>query len=319
MTHVDSSHGFRLREFANPADVPALLRLLEAAEAVDRSGEDISAEMIAAQLDVPNHAPRRDRAVVEHPTDAGSLIGQSALWTAPADDPIIGEATLVVHPEWRNRGIGSALLDTMIARATDLDASFVRLYADPNHAPTVAFLQHRQFAPVAAYTEMRSTTAIDEAALPEGFSITPFALIRDVSTLAEALTESYAGLWGHHKVTVADLEQWLPHIEQNGAFLLFDAAGKVAGICRAEQHEQRTERNAQPTGYIDAPGVVPRYRSPELYAALLAHAVHWLREQAQIIELESWGDSAETLMLYQSLGFEVLRQQIAYQRSIRSV
>jgi ribosomal protein S18 acetylase RimI-like enzyme len=90
----------------------------------------------------------------------------------------------------------------------------------------------------------------------------------------------------------------------------------VVGVCRSAHHPQRSARNGQSTGYIDAPGIIPDYRTPDLYSALLLHAAQWLRRHDQVLELESWGDAPETIALYQTLGFTILHQQIAYQREL---
>lgn len=317
MTEPTAQTSFHLRPFVVSQDIAPLLELLAESEAIDKSGEDVSEDIIQTQLTVPHHDPSRDRAVVPHPNKPLQLIAQSALWTAPtAEQQLVSEMSITVHPGWRERGIGSALLQHGLRRAQELHAHYVRLYADPQHTPTVQFLTHRQFTRIAAYTEMRATTTLETPAIPSGFTIKSYTDFQNLPLLVDAFNQSYANLWGHHQVSAIELEQWLPNLELQGLFVLFAPDGSVAGMCRTEQHQQRSERNGKATGYIDAPGIVPRYRTPLMYHVLLAHAVHWLRQQAEVVELESWGDSDEVVSLYQALGFTVLRQQYAYQRSL---
>jgi mycothiol synthase len=94
---------------------------------------------------------------------------------------------------------------------------------------------------------------------------------------------------------------------------IFAQTGEVVGTCRGELSEQLQEKYGRPTGYLDAPGVVPEQRENGLYLPQMLHAAHWVRSQAPresiAIELESWGDSPQTLAAYQEVGFEIIRQQ----------
>jgi len=310
-------NSFHVRNFRQPDDISRLLSLLEEAEAVDASGEDISESAVRAQLEVPGHDPQEDRWVVEHPTKPDTLIGHAAIYVGAHDGiSVIAEANLVVHPLWRQRGLGSTLFSSAMNRARTLGANHIRLYADRKHEPFVQFMKKKRLVPVATYTEMRSMVLNNADLLPSGFTILPYTVVSDPLLLVAAYNTCYAEQWGHHQVTLERIEKSLPHINADGLFMMFSSDHTLAGMCRSGQSKQRTERNGQTTGYIDAPGVIPALRAPHLYGALLLHAAKWLRENNSIIELESWGDAPETIELYRELGFELLRQQDAYQGAL---
>jgi ribosomal protein S18 acetylase RimI-like enzyme len=106
---------------------------------------------------------------------------------------------------------------------------------------------------------------------------------------------------------------WLPNFNPSGLFLVFSEKGRVVGISRTEPSPERTLKNGVPTGYIDAPGVVPQHRRLDLYRALVLTGIRWLKAQGQmIIEMESWGDKLEVLKMYRELGFTDLRQLYSY-------
>lgn len=313
----EASTEFRLRHFRMPDDISPLLQLLVEAENVDHSGEDISEATVMAQLTTPAHDPLLDRCVVEHPTHANTIIGQSALWTMPTSaDELVSEMVLLVHPQWRKRGIGSALLEQALQRAKHMNADFLNSYVDAQHSESIAFARKHQFHAIAAYTEMGMSQKQLSASLPADFRIQAYATFQHLPTLVDAFNRSYQGIWGHHQLQADDLQGWLPELDQQGLFVLFAPDGAVAGVCRVEQHTQRSTTNGLPTGYIDAPGIVPEYRSKALYQALLIHALGWLGQRVERVELESWGDSPDILALYQTLGFSILRQQQAYQCSL---
>jgi ribosomal protein S18 acetylase RimI-like enzyme len=128
---------------------------------------------------------------------------------------------------------------------------------------------------------------------------------------------SYIPLWGHHEVSEDEMASWLPNFIQQSLFLVFSEKGRVIGISRVEPSRERTQKNGKPTGYIDAPGVVPQHRRLDLYRALVLTGINWLRDQGQtLIEMESWGDKLEVLKMYRELGFKDLRQLISYELTL---
>jgi mycothiol synthase len=318
VTNANDPISFRIRAFQNPHDLFRLLQLLAEAEAVDQLGEDISEAAIQEQLRAPRHDPQQDRFVVEHPDDPRVLIGQSSIWTATTEtNNVAAELSLIVHPLWRRRGIGATLLQYSLARIQQLGALLARIYADPQHIAAVRFLEAHQFHPVSAYTEMRAETLVATRPAPDGFTVQSYAAVNNVPTLVAAYNTCYAQQWGHHQVTADDVERSLSHLDPHGLFLMFTTeTRRLVGVCRSAHHPQRSARNGQSTGYIDAPGIIPDYQTPDLYSALLLHAAQWLRRHDQVLELESWGDAPETIALYQTLGFTILHQQIAYQREL---
>ncbi|MEM8534881.1 MAG: GNAT family N-acetyltransferase, partial [Chloroflexota bacterium] len=308
------------RPFDVESDLPRLVRFLSVTESIDQSGEDISEETLRAQLTVPRHTPALDRWVIEHPDHQDDLIGHSAIWAASTADGVqVAEVSIVIHPEWRRRGLGTELLERSTARVQTLGAMLMRLYADTRDHATTTFLTKHHFQSASAYTEMgaASDTITETVSLPDGYTIRSYSDVQQVQALVDGFNKGFAGLWGHHTVTEADVTQALPSLTWDGVFLLFAPDNKIAGICCAHCHAQRTKHNGQPTGYVDSPGVVPAHRSESLYQALLLHAVQWLHTQHQTrVELESWGDTAETIQSYEQLGFIIIRQQLAYQREL---
>ncbi len=98
-------------------------------------------------------------------------------------------------------------------------------------------------------------------------------------------------------------------------FLAFDEDDNVAGICRGFVGEPKASE--RPTGFIDAPGVVPTYRHLALQRPLTLTVMQWLRAQGQgPLELESLGDSGATVALYQEIGFKMKQHLIAYHMDI---
>jgi ribosomal protein S18 acetylase RimI-like enzyme len=144
-----------------------------------------------------------------------------------------------------------------------------------------------------------------------------YSEVNNLKILTETMNLAYIPLWGHQEVTEEQMSSWLPDFVPDGIFLVFSEKGRVVGIRRVEASPERTQKNGMPTGYIDAPGVVPQHRRLDLYRALVLTGIRWLREHGQdLIEMESWGDKLEVLKMYRELGFKDSHQMICYQLNL---
>lgn len=305
---------FSLRHFNVEADFKHLVQLYASVEAVDQSGEDVGEDALREQLTWPYQNLEQDRWVVVSPEEPDRLIGYSALWKTPTNSH--ADTTAIVHPAWRNHGIGGELLARTLQRAREAQAEYALAYADVKLAAANKFLLHRDFTAIAAYTAM--SLSIDVPVAPpnwpiSGYVIRPYSEVQDFSMLLQAFNRCYEGLWGHHHTSEDELNDWLPTINQEGTLLLYAPNGDLVGICRVEMSEQLSRKYGKLMGYVDSPGIVKEYRDNDLYVPLLQVGVQWLREREQVdIELESWGDDERTLAQYQKLGFTIARQARIY-------
>lgn len=307
---------FRLRAFDPSVDLTRIFELRHQAEQFDQDGIAIILNAIRAQLSIPGHDPVRDRVLAVLAQNPNRVVGYAVIW---ADDHT-ASVQVVVHPNYRRRGLGSALLDCILDRADELNVTTVNCFAAGGNLAANAFLSAREFIRQGAYTELQSTgeQPLPPGQFPSGFTVRPYSEIRDLGTLTRAMDDCYQGLWGHQNVTETQMAEWLPDFIQQGLFLLFSPDdGNAVGISRVEISKERTEFNQKLTGYIDAPGILPNYRDRDLYLPLLLHGMHWLQEQkVELIEMESWGDDPALLASYQSYGFKTVRSQISYQKRI---
>ncbi len=308
-----------IRSFSQDRDIPHLSSLYSAVEAVDHDGLDTSEQAFRAQLDQPGITPAKNRWVVDAPDGSQSLIASGVVSVAPGSH--LAEANILVHPDWRRHGIGSALLSKIIDQSHQLDAGALQIYANIGHPEGPGFLQKNGFVSQGAYTELRLTEGVrlPPVIWPFGYTMRPYAEVQDLSILTQAMNLCYIPLWGHHEVSENEIASWLPNFNQHGLFLVFSEKGRVIGISRVEPSPERTRKNGVPTGYIDAPGIVPQHRRLDLYRALVLTGIRWLHDQGQtLVEMESWGDKLEVLKMYRELGFMDIRQLFCYQIDLSS-
>jgi len=308
-----------IRPFSPDQDIPRVLSLLTAVEAADHEGIEINEQALQAQLNLPGSDPVKDRWVIDAPGEPPSLMASALVRLSPG--ATLADANIIVHPNWRRYGVGSSLLTKVIERAYQLNASAIQIYANTRHPAALGFLQKHGFDSQGAYTELRLTedAHLPPVIWPYGYAMRPYSEVQDLSILTQAMNLSYIPLWGHREVSENEMDSWLPDFDQQGLFLVFSEKGRVIGISRVEPSPARTLKNGVPTGYIDAPGIVPQHRRLDLYRALVLTGIRWLRDQGQTtIEMESWGDKLEVLKMYRELGFKDKRQLACYQLKLPS-
>lgn len=295
-------------------DLPHLVQLLTEIEQVDHAGEDTSEETLKAQLTLPGHDPLQDRWVVTS-SNSEQMIGFSTVWKIPENN--YADIYVAVRPEWRRQGIGSELLQRIVTRAQIYHPRDILVSADAQNESVKDFLRKRAFLPIATYTAMQLASVVDlpQSRLPTGYTLRVYNPANDFPLLLDMYNQAFQGLWGHWEhVTAENLHGMLAEMNPEGIFLLFTQDGEVVGTCRGEISEPLSKQRGTPTGYLDAPGVVPGHRSENLYLPQLLYIAHWTREQERNvpIEIQSWGDDPQVLAQYQQVGFEKMYQQDIY-------
>ncbi len=302
------------RRFDVDKDLPRLFQLLTEIEQVDHTGEDVLEETLKAQLTLPGHDPLQDRWVVTSFTNDKHLIAFGTVWKVPQNN--YADIYVGVHPTWRRQGIGSELLQRIVTRAQFHHPQDILVSADAQNQEVKDFLRKRAFLPIAVYTAMRVASTVDlpQPVFPTGYILRAYNPNNDFSLLLDMYNRAFQGLWGHWgHVTTEYFHEMLEGMNPEGIFLLFTQNGEIVGTCRGEISELLSKQRGVCTGYLDAPGVVPEYRSKNLYLPQLLHVANWVRNQAQVnIEMESWGDEPQVLAQYQQLGFEIMHQQDIY-------
>jgi mycothiol synthase len=304
------------RRFDLQRDLAALVSLLQQIEQADQTGEAVTEAALREQLTWTGQDPALMTWVVTLPDNA-SLVGYGRIQKTPHDEN--ADLYIATHPSWRRQGIGSQLFTRLLERATELEARALRAYADVQNEGASHFVCALGFSPVSSYTRwsVSAQQPFPPPGLPPGFRTRRYDQIQQIGLYTEAMNRSYEGLWGHIQVTEEETARWLPHLNPAGILLLFDPDDTLAGTCRAELSEPLTTARGAPTGLIDAPGIIPKWRDAQLTFPLLLTAIHWLLPQEPTtLELESGGDAPDTLTLFRSLGFQVIKEEISYQREL---
>ncbi len=238
--------------------------------------------------------------------DGADIVGYLNLAGAPA------MAELVVHPEARRRGIGSAMARTGLAAGGDA----ARVWAHGNLEPARATAAALDLVAVRELLQMRRPlTDLPPLSLPEGVKLTTYTGPADDAELLRVNNHAFAwhpeqGGWTEAEIAERRGEPWF---DPAGLFMAVDeATGKLLGFHWTKVHNATL-------GEVYVVGVDPDAQGRGLGAALTVAGLHHLaarlsgNDEATVM-LYVEGDNAAAVNTYGRLGFEVFNADVAYAR-----
>ncbi len=233
-----------------------------------------------------------------------------------------------VDPEWRGRGVGTALLawQEELGRAK-ITASGrpapgrVLVHTDATAAATRRLLERAGFAQLRVFLEVTRPLDADipPVVLPEGLRLVPYE-----PGLSEAMraahNEAFADHWGSEP---RDRENWERQsvggrfFRPAWSFAVLDG-DEVAAYSLTSAYEQDWEPQGYTSGWTDLLGVRRPWRRRGLGSALLAATMHALKgdgiERADLgVDMEN---TNRALALYTALGYRETRRGLAYGKDV---
>jgi ribosomal protein S18 acetylase RimI-like enzyme len=302
----------QIRPFDRASDIPALLRLIQAVEDVDQTGQDSSEESLRAEFEWMGHDPQSDRWVAAETGKEDCLLGHS--WTF-SQTPARSILHIAVLPAARRQGIGSALLCTALDRIASKGARQAVSVAEVDNLAASAFLRNRGFE-VAGYNRFFTADAAADLPAPRwpgGYKALPLSQFRDLAYFVEAANACYSTMWGHAQntkpSTVEGYQQSMANYPEyfnpDGMFVVFDERDSVCGLCLGNLEQGGQERHQ--AKIIDSPAILPERQPEELLRPLVLTCMHWLNTLSDgEFRLETWGDSESAVSVYSDLGFTLL-------------
>jgi mycothiol synthase len=274
------------------AESTAVLALATAATAAD--GVSPLSEHVMLHLRYGGDHQARDLLVHRD----GEIAGYAHLDPASPGEGPSGE--LVIHPGYRNQGLGLALARALVAEA---GGQPLRVWAHGDRPAAARLAAAAGFGQVRSLWQMRRPLA-DEIAPPkvaEGIVIRPFEVGRDEDAWLAVNARAFAhhpeqGGWTGDDLRMREQEPWF---DPDG-FFLAERDGRLVGFHWTKVHDEGPE----PIGEVYVVGVDPGEQGTGLGRALTVIGLRHLRSrQLSHVMLYVDGTNTAAIRLYESLGF----------------
>jgi mycothiol synthase len=320
--------GLRLRAYAGEADLEAIVAIMNAENRADGIPERLTVADLRAEYSNPgdHFDPARDVVLAE--MDGQPVGVSSGEWIDTHADELREHRLFgAVHPDWRRRGIGSALHRDAERRARELAATqqterrrMLAMFTGERQAGAVAIAQASGYHAVRWFFDMvrPDLDDIPEIPMPEGLEVRP--ITEDLHrALWEADLEAFRDHWGGFDDSEESFRRWLasPHFDPALFVVAFDgdeiAGGVLNGIFAEENAELGLRR-----GWLNSVFTRRAWRKRGLARALIARSLLVLRDRG--MTEAALGVDAENplgaLGLYESVGFRTAERFTAWRRPL---
>ncbi len=240
--------------------------------------------------------------------DGDAIVGYLDL--APATEEGSAMAELVVHPQWRRRGIGSAMAASALAEG----GSGTRIWAHGNLEPARATAKALGLTAVRELLQMRRPlTDLSPVTVPAGVRIDTYRGRDDDAELLRVNNAAFAwhpeqGGWTEADIAERRGEPWF---DPAGLFMAFDEqTGRLLGFHWTKVHNEGL-------GEVYVVGVDPAAQGRGIGATLTLIGLHHLAERLSgnsqaAVMLYVEADNSAAVNTYRRLGFEVSNADVAY-------
>jgi ribosomal protein S18 acetylase RimI-like enzyme len=319
--------GLRLRHYRGEADLPAMLGVYSAAHEADGIEEVTTLEQLELNYrTLVNCDPSRDITVAE--VDDEVVAYGRVFWQDLVDGGRQYECFGFVHPSWRRRGIGGAMLRHHEALQHRIAAEHVGVEpkwlssesvdADPGAA---ALLAREGYEPARYFYDMVAPTldGIVAPPMPDGIELRP--VTRDqYRAIFDAAAEAFRDHWGEAEWTEADWVRF--DADPDNADPRFWRIGwdgdQIAGVITTTVPVEENERHGRRRVYVAGVSVRRPWRRRGLARALLASSLAGARDEGYTsasLDVDTDSPTGAT-DLYRSLGFKPERTFIAWRKPL---
>ncbi len=307
-----SNSPYTIRNY-QPADFDKYVLLNVEAEKLEPSGRCVSAQVIAEYLGRPNYSPEQNLFIVEI---AGDIVGYMDVRL----ELTIGRVVLAcwVYPEHRRKGLATKLFNCAIHCAKEVGAKVAHINITEDNVVAQSVVSRLGFEYVRRFLELRLDIAKVHCQALEQAALECRHLRRgEEDKLTQIQNRSFAGTWGYNPNTVETITYRInqSNCSPEDVVLTYDG-DKVIGYCWTEviyEGEAISERR----GRIFMLGADPDYRGKGVgKEVLLAGLAHLKSKGLQVAELTVDSENKAACALYQSVGFEVWKSSLWYERLI---
>jgi mycothiol synthase len=311
------------------ADLPAWHAAVVAVEAVDRTGELLTEADLADQLEISFFDAENDGRLLWSPE--GQVVAYATVESRPSGHQRRVSLAGGVHPAWRRKGIGRALVEWQVERGEAIGAAadrslpgWLEFFADEHDAARSALFADFAFAPHRYFLEMRRPLRepVPEVVPAGGLRLVRFDPEHDDATRL-AHNEAFLDHWGSSAIDEETWSTWVTGHRDFRADLSFLvlAGDEIAGYAINAAHPAEWEALGFSEAWTHQLGVRRAWRGQGVARALLAASMQAFADDG--LEFAALDVDAENptgaLALYLGMGYERDRARVAWARQLEGL
>ncbi|MEW6717800.1 MAG: GNAT family N-acetyltransferase [Chloroflexota bacterium] len=316
--------GLSFRGFRGEGDFPKMLAVIHGskdADGIERS--DTLEDIVRNYEHLVNCDPYQDVLIAEMD---GQVIGYSRVFWDRLDEGIrVYNHFGFLLPEWRRKGIGTAMLHHNERRLRQISADhledephFFQSWAVDTEKATHALLQNQGYEPARYSFDMVRdlNEPFPQAPVPTGLKIRPVEE-EHIWPIFHASNEAFRDAWGYRPLTDLEYENWMadPNFRPELWKVAWDG-NQIAGMVLNFYNPRENEEYDRLRGYTEGICVRRPWRKRGLARSLIVQSMKMFKEMG-MTETALGVDAENTtgaLNLYKGCGYKVIKQQTIYRK-----
>ena len=316
--------GLKFRGFRGDEDFPKMLAVIDGskdADGIERS--DTLGDITNNYKHLTDCDPFTDMLFAE--VNGEVVAYNRAFWYQEENGPRIYTVFGFLLPEWRRKGIGTAMLTWGEARLREIAAQhphteerFFQSWVSESEKGTIALLENQGYRPVRYGFEMVRDLSepFPEAPMPEGLEVRPVKP-EHMRSIWNADVEAFRDHWGYSPPKEDDFQRWLkdPLLDPSLFKIAWDG-DQVAGMVQNFVNHNENEEYERQRGYTEGICVRRPWRKRGLAKSLIVQSMQMFKEMG-MTETALGVDAENTsgaLNLYKSCGYKVVKQSTTYRK-----
>jgi ribosomal protein S18 acetylase RimI-like enzyme len=318
--------GLRFRRLRRPGDDTVISDLVNAANVVDGIPHRLSPDQVASWLDHPSRLELDEDILIAEVDGVPVAYGEGG-WEQDNDGGRNYSTWGQVHPDWRRRGLGTALLRWVEERQARVAATHppgadrrLQSWANESEAGRIALLEAHDYRIVRYDYEMERPhlDEIPDLPLPAGIELRP-AREEDLRRHWETEVEVFRDHWGAIDDSEAAFEQMRADPRREiGLWVIAWQGDEIVGqVLNRIDREANAELGLH-RGWVNSVGVRRAWRRRGIARSLVAESLRVLRNAG--MTMAGLGVDAENahgaLGVYEAVGFAVARTERVYRKPL---